>query len=116
MFKLLANENLNGDILRGLLLRQPQLDIVRAQDVGLYSEDDREVLDWAAREERILLTHDGASMPDHAYERVDRGEKMPGVFVISERLSVGQAIEEVLLTIECSEASEWTDRVVRLPL
>ena len=116
MFKLLADENLNGDVLRGLLLRDPGLDIVRVQDVGLYSEEDPEVLAWAAGEERIILTHDGATMPDHAYARVDAGEKMPGVFVISERLSVGQAIKEVLLTIECSEPSEWTDRVVRLPL
>jgi hypothetical protein len=29
MLRLLADENFNGDILRGLLLRQPDLDIVR---------------------------------------------------------------------------------------
>src|SRR3712207_5114546 len=30
MLRLLADENLNGDIVRGLLLRQPDLDIARA--------------------------------------------------------------------------------------
>ena len=116
MFKLLADENLNGDILRGLFLRDPHLDIVRAQDTGLSGKEDPEVLAWAAANERVVLTHDGASMPDHAFVRVDAGEKMPGVFVISDRLSIGQAIDEVLLMIECSEQIEWTDRVVRLPI
>jgi len=36
VFRLLADENFNGDIVRGLLLRQPDLDIVRVQDVGSY--------------------------------------------------------------------------------
>ena len=35
MLRLLADENFHGDIVRGLLLRQPDLDLVRVQDVGL---------------------------------------------------------------------------------
>ena len=35
MLRLAADENLNNDILRGLLRRRPGLDIVRIQDVGL---------------------------------------------------------------------------------
>ena len=115
-FKLLADENLNGAILRGLFLRDPDLDIVRAQDVALSGAEEPEVLAWAAGENRIVITHDGATMPDHAFERIDAGENMPGVFAIRDRLSVGQAIDEILLTVECSEPWEWNDRVVRLPL
>jgi hypothetical protein len=33
MLQFLADENFNGDIVRGLLLRQPDLDLVRVQDV-----------------------------------------------------------------------------------
>ena len=40
MLRLLADENFNGDIVRALLLRQPDLDIVRVQDVGLAGVDD----------------------------------------------------------------------------
>ncbi len=32
---LAADENFNNDIIRGLLRRKPDLDIVRIQDVGL---------------------------------------------------------------------------------
>ena len=47
MLCLAADENFNNDILRGLLRRNPSLDIVRIQDVGLSSADDPTVLAWA---------------------------------------------------------------------
>jgi hypothetical protein len=34
MLRLLADENFNGSIVRDLLRRQPEIDVVRAQDVG----------------------------------------------------------------------------------
>ena len=40
MLRLLSDENFNGDIVRGLLLRQPVLDLRRVQDVGLEEADD----------------------------------------------------------------------------
>ncbi len=68
MLSLLSDENFNGDIVRGLLLRQPNFDLLRVQDVGLREVDDPEILAWAARNERILLTHDRATMPNFAYD------------------------------------------------
>ena len=35
MLRLLSDENFDGKIIRGLFLRQPNLDLVRVQDVGL---------------------------------------------------------------------------------
>ncbi len=58
MLRLAVDENFNNDIVRGLLRRKPELDIVRIQDVGLSGADDPTVLEWAARENRVLLTHD----------------------------------------------------------
>lgn len=116
MLRLLADENLNSDIVRGLLLRQPDLDIVRVQDVGLAGTGDPDVLHWAAENDRIVLTHDRATMPDFADERVAAGKRMSGVFVLNDRLPVGRAIDEVLLLVECSEQGEWSGRTVYLPL
>jgi hypothetical protein len=116
MLRLLADENFNGDIVRGLLLRQPDLEIVRVQDVGLAGADDPEILTWAAENNRIVLTHDRATMPDHAYERVADGQAMAGVFILNDRFPVGQAIEEILLMVACSEQSEWGGRAVHVPL
>jgi predicted nuclease of predicted toxin-antitoxin system len=116
MLQLLADENFNGDILRGLLLREPKLDIVRVQDVGLTGADDPDVLEWAASHDRILLTHDRATMPDFAYERVAAGDPMSGVCVLDVRFSAGQAIQEILLIVACTEQEEWSGRVAYFPL
>ncbi len=116
MLRLLADENFNGDIVRGLLLRQPELDIVLVQDVGLSGARDSDILAWAAENERIVLTHDRATMTDYAYERMAAGQKMAGVFVLNDRFPVGNAIEEILLMAACSEQSEWSGRTVYVPL
>src|SRR5688500_2413515 len=79
MLRLLADEDFDNRIVRGLLDRNPTLPVVRVQDVGLSGQDDLVLLEWAARERRILLTHDAATMTKYAYERVRAGLPMPGV-------------------------------------
>ncbi len=49
MVRFLADENFNNAILRGLLRRKPDIDIVRVQDVGLSGASDPEILAWARR-------------------------------------------------------------------
>ena len=116
MLRLLADENFNGSILRGLVRRKPEIDLVRVQDVGLSGADDPAVLAWAAREGRVLLTHDQATVPKYAYERIAIGLPMPGVFVGDTNLPVQQAINDLLLLVECSEEHEWEGQVRYLPL
>jgi hypothetical protein len=116
MLKLLADENLNNDIVRALLRRSQSLDIVRVQDVGLSGADDPTVLAWAAEHSRILLTHDVATLTRYAYERIERGQGMPGVFEISRAVPIGQAIEDVLLLAVCSLENEWEGQIRYLPL
>lgn len=57
-----ADENFNNDVVRGVLRRNPDVDIIRVQDAGLGGADDPSVLEWTAREGRILLTHDVSTM------------------------------------------------------
>ena len=107
MLPLAADENLNNDIARGLLRRNPDLDIVRIQDAGLTGADDPTVLRWTAAEGRVLMTHDVSTLTRYAYERVRAGEAMPGVFEVCRSVSVGQAIDDLLLLAECSLEGEW---------
>lgn len=58
-----ADENFDNDILRGLLRRIPDLDVVRVQDTELYQAPDDRLLEWCAQENRVLLTHDARTMP-----------------------------------------------------
>ena len=102
--------------MRGLWRRKPELDIVRIQDVGLSGADDPTVLEWAAREGRVLLTHDVTTMTRYAYERVRADQPMPGVFEVSRAVPIGLAIEDILLLAECSLEGEWEGQVRYLPL
>lgn len=116
LLRFLSDENFNGDIVRGLLRRRPNLDLVRVQDVGLLKTGDPAILEWAATQGRLLLTHDRATVPDFAYERVAAGQPMPGAIVVDNLLPIGQAIDELLLLADCSLPGEWDNRVVYLPL
>lgn len=114
MLRLAADENFNNVILRGLLRRRRELDVVRVQD-AMAGADDPTVLRWAAAEQRVLLTHDITTMTRHAYDIVRAGEPMAGVLEVRRSVPVGQAIDEILLAAECSEIEEWQDQVRYLP-
>ena len=114
--KFLADENFDNRIVRGLVRRQPDLDILRVQDLEIAGADDSIVLDWAAQEGRILLTHDEKTIPRYAYERLATGETIAGVIVASDSLAISAVIEDVLLIVECSSEAEWIDQLQRLPL
>jgi predicted nuclease of predicted toxin-antitoxin system len=89
MLKLLADENFDNTIVRGLLRRNPNIDIVRVQDVGLLGEDDPIILAWAAKEDRVLLTHDVATITSYAYGRITQGQPMPGVIEVITDTRIG---------------------------
>ena len=116
MLALAADENFNNDIVRGLRRRATDLDIVRIQDVGLAAADDPTVLEWAAQEGRVLLTHDVSTITRYAYERVRAGKSMPGVFEVSRNVAIRVAIEDILLLAGGSIEDEWEGQVRYLPL
>jgi predicted nuclease of predicted toxin-antitoxin system len=114
--KFLADENFDHKTLAGLKRREPDLDIVPVQEVGLREGDDPQVLEWAAREERIVVTHDVSTFADFAYERVAAGLPMPGVIEIPESVPRSAIIDELILIAGASEPDDWENRVVYLPL
>jgi predicted nuclease of predicted toxin-antitoxin system len=116
MIKLATDENFDGDILRGLIRRVPELDAVRVQDVGLSETRDQVILGWAADDGRVLLTHDRDTVPGFAYDRVRAGEPMPGVFLVDDHMPKGQAIEQLLLALHCLNAEDCRDHVIYFPL
>jgi hypothetical protein len=116
MIRLAADENFNNNIVRGLLRRNPEIDIIRVQDAGLGGADDPVILEWAAQNNRILLTHDVATITEYAYERVANGLEMPGVFEVRRNVPLNRAIEELLLIAECSVEGEWEGQLHYLPL
>jgi hypothetical protein len=116
VIRLLADEDFNNDLVRGLLRRVPAADLVRVQDLGLRGATDDAVLSRAAADGRVLLTHDVSTLIARAYERVRAGMSMPGVIAVSQALPASQVIEDLQLVAECSTAEDWVDQVRYLPL
>ena len=116
MLRFVADENFNNDIIRGLRRQRASIDIVRIQDMGLYGAPDPDVMEWAAEANRILLTHDVSTIPRYAYDRVRSGMSMPGVVVVSQYLSIGRVIRDLMLMFRYSLDDEWEDQVRYLPL
>jgi predicted nuclease of predicted toxin-antitoxin system len=116
MFRLFADENFDNDILRALKRDGVLVVVDRVQDIGLYRSKDPVILERAAAEEAIVLTHDRKTMPGFAFGRVSAGQPMSGVWVVRDTLSVADAVAELALLLACSEPAEWRDRVLYLPL
>src|SRR4051794_10732228 len=101
MLRLISDEDVHDDVIRGLRRREPTLDIVRAVDVGLGHTPDPVILTWAASHGRILITGDSNTMVGFAWARVQSGEPMPGVLALLENLGIGRVFDDILLVALC---------------
>jgi len=115
MLRLLADENLNAHIVRGLRRRLAGLDLVTVQSLGMAGADDPAVLAKAAEQARILVTQDVQTMTRFAFERVDVGLPMPGVIEIVAGASLGVLIDDLALVVEAGEPDEMEGQVIYLP-
>jgi predicted nuclease of predicted toxin-antitoxin system len=80
--RLLLDENVEKALLLGLRRRHPGLDVVRVVDVGLGGRSDPEILEWAAREGRVVLSRDRATLSAEAARRIEGGKPMPGLILL----------------------------------
>src|SRR5262245_17500159 len=109
MVPFLTDVNFNGRALRALLRAIPTLDVVRAQDVGLDGVDDPAVLEWAAQNGRVLLTHDEKTMPGHTYQRITASQRMAGVVIVAVPIG-GRVVADLIVMIQCSQDDEWENQ------
>lgn len=111
-----ADADLDGRVLRGLRRAAPEIDIRSAADARLAGVPDPAVLRYASEQGRVLVSQDRRTMPVHFHQYVSTGAKSPGVILVREGVSIAAAIEELVLIWSVSEADEWTNRLVWIPL
>jgi Domain of unknown function (DUF5615) len=116
MIRVATDENFHGDVLRGLLRRFPALDVLRVQDTEIFGMDDPALLEWCARENRVLFTHDIRTIPGFVNARLKRSEPVSGVVAAPTSMSVGAMVEDLVFIVECTDAAEWQNRIEYLPL
>ena len=116
MIRFLTDEDFKSSILAGVRRRLPDLDIVRVQDVGLRTFGDPAILEFAASDDRVVLTHDVTTMRRHALARLTAGKRMSGVFELTQSLPIGTPIDAIVFVAECSRDDEWNGVIQFLPL
>ena len=110
-----ADADLNQIIVAATLRRAREIDFRTASAAGLGRLSDLEVLDLAARDGRVLVTHDSKTMPKHFAEFIESHDS-PGVILVPQHLPVAAAVDDLLLIWTVTEAEEWMNRICYLPI
>ena len=95
MIRFVADADLNEGIVVGCLRREPEMDFLSANDAD-------------SRQRRIAFWCRTISMPQHFGTFLQAGNSSPGVLLVPQRLSVGEAIEELVLIWTASDAHDST--------
>jgi len=116
MIRFVADADLNDGIVSGCRRREPSMDFLSARDAELEGVPDPEVLALAGKQDRILVSHDFQTMPQHFGDFLQAGGSSPGVLLVPQYLPIADAIEEIVLIWGASDAEEWRNRILRIPL
>jgi len=75
-----------------------------------FGVGDPEVLGWAAREHRVLVSHDRRTMLRHFREHLSVGKNSPGLLVVSQDAEIGPVVEALVIVWSMSHPSEFRDQ------
>jgi hypothetical protein len=106
VLRLASDADVNGDLISALRRQLPEVDLVRVQDALPMGVEDRQVLAWAAAEDRVLLTADRSTMIGFARERVSSGQHVPGLIVTTRRQGISDAANDIALVAEYLSSDE----------
>jgi hypothetical protein len=105
MIRYLADSSLHDAIVTGCLRSEPVIDFLSAP----------EVLDFATRQNRILVTSDLRTMPRHFGDFLKANGQCAGAFLVKQRAPLADVIDALVLIWSASDANEWKNRVVEIP-
>jgi hypothetical protein len=110
-----ADADIRAQIVVAVRSREPAIDFASALDSNLEGLSDPEVLDIAADQGRILVTHDRRTMPTFFRRRLEAGQTSPGLFLVSQFAPLGPVVEVLVMIWAASDEAEWQNQVRHLP-
>jgi hypothetical protein len=113
---LIADADLNEDLIRGLRRSEPAIDFLTASDGGTRGLPDRQVLELAAAAGRVVVSHDRNTMIGEFYRFLADGHSSPGLITVEQELDEGDAIEDLLLICAATSAEELRDQIMWVPI
>lgn len=91
------------------------MDFVSAQEAGLDGVPDPVLLDRAAAEGRVMVSHDRRTMIDHFRDHLAAGKSSPGLLIVSQGSAIGDVVEALLYVWALSDPAELRDQAYYLP-
>ncbi len=113
--KFQADTDLKRAIIAAVKRREPMVDFQTAQAAKLEGLSDGRVLALAASENRILVSHDRRTMPFYFADFI-ADKTSAGLIIVSQEARVADVVEELILIWAATEAEEWVNTIVALPL
>jgi hypothetical protein len=97
--------------------RVDSIDFVQVGDTnGLpLATPDSEILRWAEREDRILVSFDRGTLPTVLQNHLDAGHHCPGILILRPGRTMREIVDFLALVAFASETWEWRDRIVHIP-
>ena len=117
----LLDEHLRGLLWRALqrhnALGDRPLDVVRVGDPPDLPRGslDPDILAWAEREGRILVSRDESTLATHLAGHLAAGRHCPGIFLLRKRCSLAQVVEWLVEAAYESDPVSWRDRIEYVP-
>ncbi|HEY9692582.1 MAG TPA: DUF5615 family PIN-like protein [Oculatellaceae cyanobacterium] len=118
MLKYLIDENVDPTYTNQLRRANPDLLVIAVGDIIAPPKGtlDPEILLWCEKQCCILVTNNRKSMPVHLADHIALKHHVPGIFILSPKLSIGENLEQLILIAEGSFEDEYQDRIEFLPL
>jgi Domain of unknown function (DUF5615) len=110
-----ADNDLKFAIVKAVRRREPAIDFASAQESGLDGIGDSDLLDRAAGDGRVLVSHDLRTMLDHFRSHLAAGKTSPGLLVVSQGESIGEVVEALVVLWAVTDPGELSGQAYHLP-
>jgi Domain of unknown function (DUF5615) len=116
--RFLLDENLSPRLKLAVFRLNSQVDLLRVgdSDTPALGTLDPDILIYLERSQRILITDNRKSMPAHLEAHWAKGGVIWGLFWLRPKATIKELAEDLILIWETTEAEEWKDRLVWIPL
>ena len=116
--RFLLDENLAPALKQAVLSLEPEIDIARVGDEGVpgFGTLDPDILIYLEQSQRILVTDNRKSMPQHLRDHFAEGRVHYGILWLRDKNNHSANAETLHIIWGASEIDEWLNVIQSLPL
>jgi len=114
----LLDEHVNSAVQRQLRRLDARIDVFLVGDGEAPPKGtlDPELLIWAEMNDFVVVSRDVTTLPDHVATHLAAGRHTKGVFWLRRKATLGDVIESLYLIWSTSDAEEYIDQSLFIPL